>query len=130
MWRREVLTRGIGGGRGSRGRMGLDGNVDALGDDLSRADGTPDGVEGNVDGGHGVGGRAVGERDGRSPAGLITQLSFRTPRGQLVYYLFSAQNSFPSMFQRSDSDLAFPIRHPRLIGRIDTDPIPSLFPGQ
>ena len=57
----QVLTRGIGGGGRSRGRMGLDGDVNALGDDLTRADGTPDGVEGDVDGVHDVGGGMSGK---------------------------------------------------------------------
>ena len=54
--------------------MGLDGDVNALGDDLTRADGTPDGVEGDVDGVHDVGGGMSGKGRRDLLPGLITQL--------------------------------------------------------
>ena len=56
-----MLTGGGRGCGGSRGRLGLDGDGDAFGDDLARADGTPDGVEGDVDGVHDVGGGLSGK---------------------------------------------------------------------
>ena len=69
-----------------------------------------------------------GRGGGISRTGLITYLSLPALATHLVYYLFSS----PEVFQRWRSDLActHPIREPRLIGRIDTDPIPSLLPAQ
>ena len=86
----EWLTGRGGGGRG-RSRLRVDGNVYALWNDLARADGTPDGVEGNVASGNGVEGRAVGERDERSPVHLRAYTLLPDPvRRASVYFIFSA----------------------------------------
>ena len=73
----EVVVELTGSGRGggvSRGRMGVDGNREPLGHDLTRADRTPNGVEGDVDGVHGVGGGMSGKGRRDLLPGLITQL--------------------------------------------------------
>ena len=50
--------------------MGVEGYVKAFGHYLARADGTPDGVEGDIDGGHGVGGGLSGKGTGDRLPGL------------------------------------------------------------
>lgn len=111
--------------------MGLDGDMYALWNDLARADGTPDGVEGDVDGVHDVGGGMSGKGRRDLLARFIAHLSLPAP-ADIYFIIYFALKFLSCMFQRPDLRSRFwlPIRHPRLIGRIDTDPIPSLLPGQ
>ncbi len=93
------------------------GDGEPLGHDLTRADRTPNGVEGDVDSVHGVGGGMSGKGRTISCPGLITQL---VPPGtrvasELLYYLF-CRCSVRDAIEIRSCEVCSPIRHPRLIG--------------
>ena len=96
----------------------MDGNMYAFWYYLARADGTPDGVEGDIDGGHGVGGGLSGKGTGdRLPAYNSTSPS-GPPASQRFSLLFILFFGRLWVSDAGDQISRAPIRYSRLIGRI------------